>query len=105
ERAYYASLGYRMSSWMPYVTFERLENRSSTSLVNELAGLSPQLAGGIYALDDDLRIYTLGARYDFHPSAALKVEFSRMDEHRQLLPGAGVTGDANLIGFVVDAVF
>lgn len=115
ERAYYASLAYRLGDFMPYLTVERAEGEIDRDAQAQLmaaaaAGVPSatvrQVIGAMNALDEDARIYTLGLRYNVHPSAALKVEYTKNDDHRdQATLPAGTGGDVSLVRVAIDAVF
>ncbi|MAL98120.1 MAG: hypothetical protein CL583_06680 [Alteromonadaceae bacterium] len=106
ELAYYGSVAYQVGDFMPYASVERAESSGEREMAATLAALSPALAGARNAMDEDRHTYTAGVRYNFHPSAALKAEYTVADDHRDTagLPG-GTGGDASLVRFAVDAVF
>jgi hypothetical protein len=87
---WYASLGYRFDNIMPYVSYQETENKrqtvsiSNTPLPAQIHPGQPPLNTFLQGVFDGLKFeyiaYTIGVRYDFHPSAALKVEYNRYED-------------------------
>jgi hypothetical protein len=103
---YYISAGKRFGSFLPYVTFERQESDMDRSLY---AGLPAQLAQplleGVTQQSADARTYSIGTRYDFHPSAALKVEVTKFNDQRDSNAPGFSSKDATLLSLAVSTVF
>ena len=85
EESMFATLGYRFDDVLVHFTYGKDEETPATITNNVPAGVSPQLDqliartdGGLAQIEDS-SYYTLGARWDFHDSAALKVEFTQFD--------------------------
>lgn len=88
--AWYASGGYRVQTFTPYVAYAKTWADSDTSDPGlTLAGLPPSLAGAGAALNAGLnallgsipvqKTISAGVRWDFAKNVDLKVEFSRID--------------------------
>ncbi|MEE2023440.1 porin [Alkalimonas mucilaginosa] len=78
---YYLSLGYRFDSITPFVSFEREDHRSKSAIYQPYTTvLPPQLLQPLIAVVEsqsvDTKTWNLGLRYDFHPAAALKAQYS-----------------------------
>ncbi|WP_404340570.1 porin [Pseudoalteromonas mariniglutinosa] len=101
QAQYYASVGYRFDEWVVHFTYEDNEDKHDASRYNALPAI-PQLNGAINQALDGVKaqsnVYTLGARYDFHPSAALKVDFSRFQDDIS-------NTDTDVVAVAVDLVF
>jgi len=105
--SYYASFGYRFDSIMPHFTFGAVEQTPSDySFLDAVpSGVSPQLdalAGGTVQLfessREDLEYYIIGVRWDFHSSAALKVDYKS-------LKNTLTDENTNLLRFAISTVF
>lgn len=101
QTSWYASLGYRVGKWTPHVTYERIDDTARNEVLAlaptpELQGLTTQLLGALVEESDSL---TVGVRYDFHSSAALKVEYTSFNDDLNSL------NDADLVAFGVDIIF
>ncbi|MDN3378109.1 MULTISPECIES: porin [unclassified Pseudoalteromonas] len=80
QTQYYTSVGYRIDEWTVHLTYENNDDKHEKSRYNALPAV-PDLNQGINLVLEGSKaksnVYTIGTRYDFHPSAALKVDFSR----------------------------
>lgn len=87
--AWYASLGYRLGDWMPYLTYQYLEKGQKTG--------TPQ----------QQTVATLGLRHELMTNTALKFEYSRVDtdEGEGLFFDDAPSGDVNMLGMSIDVVF
>jgi hypothetical protein len=84
EENWFITAGYRIDSFLPHITYTHSENKD-----NIFDG-------------DDVDNITVGLRWDFHPSAALKFEYSEND----IDAGAGGTdSDAELLAMSIDLFF
>jgi hypothetical protein len=84
EENWYLTAGYRIDSFLPHITYTHSENKDNISD------------------GDDLDNITLGLRWDFHPSAAIKFEYSEND----IDAGAGGSdSDAELVAMSIDLFF
>jgi hypothetical protein len=84
EENWYVTAGYRINSFLPHITYTHSENKD-----NVYDGA-------------DLDNITVGLRWDFHPSAAIKFEYSKND----IDAGAGSTdSDAELLATSIDLFF
>lgn len=86
EESMFVTAGYRFDDVLVHLTYGVDENTINSVGERLPLGVSPeldQLVGftmqGLEFRNEDSSYYTLGARWDFHPSAALKVEFSHRD--------------------------
>lgn len=86
EESMFMTAGYRFDDVLVHLTYGKDKN-TIDSIGNTLPqGVSPELdqlisatRQGLAFRDEDSSYYTLGARWDFHPSAAFKIEFSHRD--------------------------
>ncbi|MEC8138580.1 MAG: hypothetical protein VX058_00335, partial [Pseudomonadota bacterium] len=66
-----------------HLTYENNDDKHDSNRYNALPAV-PALNAGINQVLEGVRaksnVYTIGTRYDFHPSAALKVDFSRFKD-------------------------
>ena len=83
QSQYYASAGYRIDDVIVHFTYEKNDDEHDSSRFNTLESI-PLLNTTLNLALDSMRaesnVYTIGARYDFHPSAAFKIDFSRFDD-------------------------
>lgn len=83
QSQYYASAGYRIDNVIVHITYEKNDDEHDSSRFNTLESI-PLLNTNVNLALDSMRaesnVYTIGARYDFHPSAAFKIDFSRFDD-------------------------
>ncbi|KTF16250.1 porin [Pseudoalteromonas sp. H105] len=83
QTQYYTSLGYRMDEWTVHFTYENNDDEHESSRYNALTAVPPLNQGINQVLEGSKaksNVYTIGTRYNFHPSAALKVDFSRFKD-------------------------
>lgn len=99
QKNFYASLGKRFNSITPYISYERENNEAEVSIYQPYtAALPPQLLlpvqGLIASQEVDSNTWNIGVRYDFHPAAAFKAQFSseknEVDNQRNGLFAVGV---------------
>eukprot|EP00493_Phyllostaurus_siculus_P022774 UN23108 len=90
-----------MDEWLVHVTYENNDDKHDNNRYDSLTAV-PQLNAGINSALEGSKaksnVYTIGARYDFHPSAAFKIDFSRLDDDI-----ANIETDVVAVG--VDLVF
>ncbi|WP_416307805.1 hypothetical protein [Neptunicella sp. SCSIO 80796] len=107
QSSWYASLGKRMGSFMLHATYGKNKDTSEDILGNSgvPVGADPTLdflyastQGALDSLNEDSDFYTLGARWNFHDSAALKFEFTSTDSEL-------TNQDANLFQLAIVSVF
>ncbi|MBH0004364.1 porin [Pseudoalteromonas sp. SWYJZ12] len=83
QTQYYTSVGYRMDEWIIHLTYENNDDKHDSNRYNTLPAV-PQLNEGINRVLEGVKaksnVYTIGTRYDFHPSAAFKIDFSRFED-------------------------
>lgn len=83
ESQYYASIGYRMDNVIAHFTYEDNDDKHDSSRFNAIESvptLNAVINGALEGTRRQSNVYTIGARYDFHPMAALKVDFSRLKD-------------------------
>lgn len=103
QKNWYMSVGKRVNSFTPYVSYERENNDAQVGIYQPYAaGLPPQLLvpvqGLVASQERDANTWNLGLRYDFHPSAAFKTQFSSEKNE--------TNGQRNgVLAFGVDLVF
>ena len=110
--SWYAMLGYRIGKFTPYFdhadeTQDSLRNFDTLPTTGPLAPLTAAVNGAVKA---GLRsTNTLGVRWDFYKSAALKVQVDRITPHDGtgsfLNPAPGFTGPVTVYAAGVDFVF
>ncbi|MBQ4797946.1 porin [Pseudoalteromonas sp. MMG006] len=83
QKQFYASLGYRLDDVIVHFTFEENDDEHKSSRFDTIESV-PSLNGAVNFALEGIRaqsnVYTIGARYDFHPSAAFKIDFSRFKD-------------------------
>jgi hypothetical protein len=95
--AYYVSVGHRFGAVTPFVSYEKDDDAPQrqiyANIPNQLP-LKPLVVGVVEQQYSDMDTWNLGVRYDFHPSAAFKVQYSMADEavtnHKDKLLTVGV---------------
>lgn len=95
--AYYVSVGHRFGAFTPFVSYEKDDDTPQrqiyASIPNQVP-LKPLVVGFVEQQYSDMDTWNLGVRYDFHPSAAFKVQYSVADEaltnHKDKLLSLGV---------------
>lgn len=78
---YFVSVGRRFNSLTPYVIYEVADHTSRDEIYTPFANTLPvqlfvPLQGFVGSQARDAKTWHLGARYDFHPSAAFKIQYS-----------------------------
>jgi hypothetical protein len=122
DTGWYASSGYRIGQFTPYVTYSQERAASNSDPGLTLAGLSRPVAGFAAGLNAGLNAIletiptqhtvSLGARWDFAKNVDLKLQFDHMrigaDSDGVLIniqPGFRPGGTVNLFSATVDFVF
>ena len=101
QTQYYTSVGYRMDEWIVHLTYENNDDKHESNRYNALPAVPPLNQGINLVLEGSKaksNVYTIGTRYDFHPSAALKVDFSRFKDDIS-------DTETDVIAVAVDLVF
>lgn len=103
QNNYYVSVGKRFNSITPYISYEVEDNDSKDVIFQPYQTVLPAqllvpIQGLVRSQERNAKTWNLGARYDFHPSAAFKVQYS--SEKNDTI---GVR--AGLIAVGVDLVF
>ena len=112
SRAWYASGGYRFGAFTPYVTYAQV--KASIEAEPVIPG-AEALIGGLNAakhlMNGVQNSFSLGMRWDFMPSAALKLQYDRLDigtNSSGRLTNAAPDfqpGKVNVVSVAVDFVF
>ncbi|RUO66278.1 hypothetical protein SAMN06297229_0225 [Pseudidiomarina planktonica] len=101
QTGFYVSLGHRMESFTPYISYEKRDDSAKREIYADVPQTAPfysDLAGLIDSLAVDREAWSLGMRYDFHSSAAFKVQLTHSDNK--------ITNEQNqLLTFGIDLVF
>lgn len=123
KSAWYVSGGHRFGKWTPYLTYAAMKADSATSDAGlPLAGLPPQAAATAAFLNQSLNgtlglipqqhTTSIGVRWDFARSAALKLQLDdvRVDSDSRgtfgnFQPGFAPGSSARIVSAVVDFVF
>ncbi|MBU0913033.1 MAG: hypothetical protein KKF22_10880 [Gammaproteobacteria bacterium] len=82
QESYYISIGHRFDSITPYVSFEKEDNKAKTEIYAGVPTASPiftPVAGLVNSLETERNSINVGVRYDFHPSAAFKAQYTNAD--------------------------
>lgn len=80
--SWFFSVGHRFGSWTPYVSHEVNRDKADPAIYASIPGvhpLRPLVAGLVDGQEDNTKVYNVGFRYDFHPSAAFKAELTSAD--------------------------
>jgi len=80
---WYATVGYKLGTVMPHVTYGRRTQGSNLDLVAGIPTASPLYAPLFQAANSQRRndiFMSVGARWDFATNVALKVDYSRYDD-------------------------
>jgi hypothetical protein len=82
QKSYYISVGHRFDTITPYVSFEKEDNTAKTELYAAIPTASP-IYGAVSSVVNRQQLerdsINLGVRYDFHPSAAFKAQYTSAD--------------------------
>lgn len=85
SRMFYVSVGRRFGDWLPFVMFsDSHPNTAPRTAVNPALAVA---ATTMNSMRIDQRTISIGARWDFHPQAALKLQLDSTHSHP---PGYGV---------------
>jgi hypothetical protein len=82
QESYYISVGHRFDTITPYVSFEKEDNKAKTEIYAAVPNASPifaPVAGLVNSLEQERDSINVGVRYDFHPSAAFKAQYTNAD--------------------------
>lgn len=82
QESFYVSIGHRFDNITPYVSFEKEDNNAKTDIYAGVPAASPvfaPVAGLVNSLEMERDIINVGVRYDFHPSAAFKAQYTSAD--------------------------
>ncbi|MDF3124130.1 hypothetical protein [Rheinheimera sp. 1928-s] len=82
QESYYISIGHRFDNITPYVSFEKEDNDAKTEIYAGVPTASPifgPVAGLVNQMETERNSINVGVRYDFHPSAAFKAQYTNAD--------------------------
>lgn len=82
QESYYISVGHRFDTVTPYISFEKEDNKAKTEIYAAVPTASPifaPVAGLVNSLEQERDSINVGVRYDFHPSAAFKAQYTSAD--------------------------
>ena len=106
QEQYYVSVGYRFDSVTVYAITEHSEAENDDSYVSKLPAI-PAIQQGFTQLlqsqNEEIDGLTLGLRYNFHPAAALKVDYTTYDTLVPSVSSESVESSALSVG--VNLVF
>ncbi len=102
----YISLGHRINDFTPHITFSTYKQDVENAVPVNAAG-TPLIAQLLPKSTEESEAITIGVRWDFHPSAAFKMEYTiRSDESKSDFKAAyGDRNDVDLISAGVDVIF
>jgi len=100
--AYYATLGYRIGKFTPHVTYAEIETDYKVSSTG-VAPLDGAINGARSSQATDSETITIGLRYDINPYAALKFEYSNIEQEDQTT--AATEYDSDLYRIALNIVF
>ncbi len=111
DTSFYLSGGYRFGSFLVHANYALSENENELGVVStvpdgaspELDTLKAQTIGAIQSQLSETEYYSVGLRWDFHPSAAFKTEI--LQRNGKLNEDVEGNADATLIRFAVSTVF
>ena len=102
----YVMAGRRFGDWMPHLTWAQVNDVDDDR--GELGLPAPVLAGVNAMFEEQQKSVTAGVRYEFLPGAAIKFEVTHLydlKDGKGLFDSMPDDDSANLVSFVVDAVF
>jgi hypothetical protein len=88
----FVNIGYRLGDWTPNLSYSYYEEDPTDINVAMSAFEGPAV---------EYNITSLTLKYDFHPSATFKIDYSMLKDEGELQN----TGDADVISFGIDLVF
>lgn len=106
QESAYISFGYKFGSVMPHITYgEDEDTADSSAFMSVPSGLDPALdvlklssIGFVESQKEESEYVTVGVRWDFHDSAALKLEYTDFKDQLG-------TSDASLVRAAITTVF
>lgn len=101
--SWYLTAGYRIGAWTPHITFSTFEIEYDT----EDFGGDGLVADYRDGHEVSRETWTLGVRYDFHPSAALKFEYTDASDESDsdITVVNGEPNEVSTIAVGVDVIF
>ncbi len=109
DTQWYVMAGYRIGKFTPYAMYEAFETESDTSTAKRFpAQLQSTVQAAYNSQQFEFTGMSAGIRYDFHPSAALKLEYNHYDDIIDLTSGLGTPSNPeslDVLSVSVDVVF
>lgn len=101
---WYITAGYRMGAWTPHITYSSSETERESEDFDGDGFVNASSVDGDDAGRDTI---TLGLRYDFHPSAALKFEYTDSSDESDdsIVTIDGEEGEVSTFAIGVDVIF
>ncbi|MDZ7868874.1 MAG: hypothetical protein U5L02_06650 [Rheinheimera sp.] len=98
--AYFVSVGRRFDSITPYISYEKDDDVSKSAIYKAIPPQVPLLATVAAVVESQLAdrdTWSFGMRYDFHPSAAFKVQLSSAKDNYSLKKDRLLTMGVDLV--------
>jgi hypothetical protein len=113
DTAYYVTAGVRTGKWTPHLTFQARDGRGDIKFLDRVAQLpaeiQPTIGGAVTGLQalffEDYTMTTVGVRYDWSTSIALKGEVTKYDNKIEPLINPDDPIDTTLVNVSVNYVF
>ena len=118
---WYISAGFRIGEFTPHITYSQEDIdyvETSVTGVDVVDGIPVAQFGNPVEYESQREAWTVGVRWDFHPSAAFKLEYltrsDKSDDYFQngvgtpsgrANPGRGDSGEVDLLSFAIDVLF
>ncbi|MBB3168023.1 porin [Simiduia aestuariiviva] len=107
----YVTIGRRFNDLVFHVTYEEQENKVKEGILDGIpTGIDPAIdgllasaTGVIVGGEQTSTTVTVGMRYNFHPSASFKIDYSQRDYDSSAT--MDVDGAASVVRFSIDAIF
>ncbi len=100
REAYFVSVGRRFDSITPYISYEKDDDLSKPEIYKTIPAQAPlfaTVAGLVESQLADRDTWGFGMRYDFHPSAAFKVQLSSQKDNYTLQKDRLLTMGVDLV--------
>lgn len=104
----YLSFAYTLGDFQPHITYEIFDTSPRTEILDLMDDSDPlktQLTTIINSTNEDYTRLTVGIRYDFHYTTALKLDFSKVDYDEELESPIRPRLDGKLISISISTLF